>query len=204
MIKKVAITIVLITFLLAFGWFYLRFGYMIWMPIRASFVTNFPPHAVKGYKWSDCPKDTIERNRFLLNLSNTYKKGKGKVGVRYKCHTIEGDTLYHYLLIKDGEAILIDDSRTDAYGPKRVYSEKVVAVDVGRLERAGKDGNMPITVFTEYDGPAPLVIRYSTEKMKKGPGRGYTYMFEEEALDYRGRQYRKKKLDQEKNSKKTS
>ena len=159
---------------------------MIFRPFGDFIVTNKPPKQVIDYKWRDCPKDVSERNRLFLDICNTFKKGRGNIGVRYKDHTTEGDPVYLYIVVKDGEAYLVKGCRSDSYGG-RVYKKKIKALDTGELERPTTTTYMPMKVYTEYDGQAPLVIRYvtkETEESKEIRGINFSYFCDEAGIAY--------------------
>ena len=89
-------------------------------------------------KYGDGVVDGIEQvNAQKRRLFAIYQKGQGKMGISCRYSTVEGDPIFTWLLVEDGNARFVDDDTYDTWGSRKVATHPLKSMRLG-FTRDGK------------------------------------------------------------------
>jgi hypothetical protein len=100
-----------------------------------------------------------EHNDLIRRFVEVASAGKGAFSVQKTCLTVEGDPILKYIVTRDGELLLVTDSRRDTHGPRDVCAGRVDRVELGYLAPDAEGGSRFVALGPGASPEGPLVVR---------------------------------------------
>lgn len=92
-----------------------------------------------------------------------YKSGKGRYGLRKQTRTIEGDVIYRYIIVRDGQLTVVHDYTRDVWGPPgfKVYQAKKVEIGCYVDKKFTTDETLFTTDETPMETSPTIVLQFN-------------------------------------------